>query len=201
MMPCALYVEDSGPYPRILGSERCWTESRDARTYDLDFPVVVHPPCSRWGQMARVNLSRWGSPMGEDGGLFAHALSTLRRCGGVLEHPSQSLAFETFGLGRPEHGRWRQVSEREWTCGVWQSAYGHVARKATWILYVGESAPAEMEWSKPEGSKTVGGGVNTGFNRKPRASDSEALLTPDRFARALIDLACQSHGARYHPMT
>lgn len=189
MNPCALYVAPDGPYPALLGAEFCWTEDRDARTYNLTRPVIAHPPCSSWGRMARVNHSRWGTEIGDDAGAFRHALETVRECGGVLEHPSQSIAFEAFGLGHPSHGVWSQISGREWTCCVWQSAYGHVARKATWLLYSGDREPFPLRWQRPEGTKTVGGGIHTGFNRKPRASDSEALLTPHDFAVELVRLA------------
>lgn len=189
MIPCALYVEARGPYPKILGAERCWTVDRDARTYAGTDPVVAHPPCSQWGKMAIVNASRWGSSIGEDGGMFAHALATVRRCGGVLEHPAQSFAFARFGLGVPVHGSWHPIGPREWTTQVWQSAYGHVARKSTWLLYVGDVEPPPLLWSRPEGTRTIGGGVRTGFNSKPRATRSEAVLTPDAFAQELVRLA------------
>jgi hypothetical protein len=193
-MPCALFVDPRGPYPTLLGRDRCWDEARDARTYDRDDPVVVHPPCAAWGQMVRINAKRYGTVPGADGGLFACALEIVRRVGGVLEHPMNSLAFAHFGLGRPSFGAWSKIGEREWTTCVWQSTYGHVARKATWLLLVGDR-PFDLDWRKVRGTHTIGGGINTGWNAKPRASDAQALLTPVGFAVELINLASWCHQA------
>lgn len=73
-MIAALYVDPNGPYPSLLGPGMCWDAARDARTYPGPWPVIVHPPCARWGPLAAVNQKRWGTPIGSDGGLFAHAL-------------------------------------------------------------------------------------------------------------------------------
>ena len=64
------------------------------------------------------------------------ALSAVRRWGGVLEHPAHSYAWRAFGLPRPKRGLW-VFDGRGFTTEVAQSAYGHRARKATWLYYVG----------------------------------------------------------------
>ena len=50
----ALYVETNGSYFGLPGVDP-WDEPRDARLYAGPHPVVAHPPCQRWGQMAIVN--------------------------------------------------------------------------------------------------------------------------------------------------
>ncbi len=57
-----LYVETGGVYYGIPGVDP-WDEERDARLYDGPYPVVAHPPCSRWGQLANVNHARYGTPI------------------------------------------------------------------------------------------------------------------------------------------
>lgn len=77
--------------------------------------------------MSRSKKSRWGGEHnrpGNDGGKFEFALACVNRCGGVLEHPKNSRAWPEFGLVKSEFGKWTR-SGINWTCEVWQSAYGH----------------------------------------------------------------------------
>lgn len=199
-MISALFVDTKrGPYP-TLGVD-CWGEKRDARNFTGDGPVIVHPPCARWCGMARLNERKYGCKVGDDDGLFAFALATLRRCGGVLEHPAFSLAWPAFNLARPPKfpGGWGQVGEREWVCEVHQVAYGHEARKKTWLVYVGDTPPAELNWASPEPVAQVGGGVNTGNRNRPRIGSGKSHLTPEPFARALIALAEGARSPRPRP--
>lgn len=187
-----LFVEPAGAYAG-LGLDM-WDEKRDARAYAGPNPVVAHPPCGRWCAMARLNERRWGAKVGDDGGCFASALLSVITYGGVLEHPAGSLAWPAFGLPKPTKGRWSRVGwdSRLWVCQVSQSAYGHRARKRTWLLFCGNSEPPQMRWNEPEPTGQVGGGVNTGFNRLPRLSKKEALGTPPEFRDALLDLAARA---------
>lgn len=142
----ALFVDRNGSYPAVVAN--WWDERRDARTYAMDLPVVAHPPCQRWCRLAGLVEARWGHKRGEDGGCFASALATLRRVGGVLEHPAYSDAWAAYGLPRPPTGGgWIPGSrEQEWTCYVEQWRYGHRAKKATWLYYVGMTQPFELRW-------------------------------------------------------
>ena len=151
----ALFVETGGCYYGLPDVEP-WDEARDARQYDGPYPVVAHPPCQRWGKM-------WfGSPLvvkqsgarkvkGDDGGCFAAALASVRRWGGVLEHPWGSHAWPHFGLNTPpREGRWITADfEGGWTCCVEQGRYGHYARKPTLLYAHGVELP-ELHWGKSE---------------------------------------------------
>jgi hypothetical protein len=79
-MIAALFVEKNGPYAGLEGVD-VWDESRDARLYAGPFPVVAHPPCQRWGQLANLVEARYGYPVGDDGGCFAAALASVRKWG------------------------------------------------------------------------------------------------------------------------
>lgn len=140
----ALFVDARGEYPKHFA--HWFDEKRDARTYAGDLPVIAHPPCQRWCRLAGLVEARWGYKRGEDGGLFASALATVRRVGGVLEHPAYSDAWAAYGLPRPPTGgAWVQGAEAgEWTCYVEQWRYGHRAKKATWLYYVGLTAPPAL---------------------------------------------------------
>jgi hypothetical protein len=188
----ALYVDPKGPYAVMDGVD-LWDEPRDARKYNGPFPCVAHPPCNRWGKMAPVNLARWGTPIGEDGGCFEKALLSVRKWGGVLEHPHGSLAWKEFSLEKPKGLSWNRVSPTEWVGEVWQSDYGHLATKKTWLLYVGNTQPKPYLKQRTKGTHQVGGGIHTGNNKKPRLNQSLTHLTPPKFADYLVELARESN--------
>lgn len=187
-MIAALYIDPRGPYPKLPNVD-CWGALRDARAYAGPHPVVAHPPCGRWCGMAKMNERRWGAKVGDDGGMFADALVTVRAFGGVLEHPAFSLAWDRYSLTKPRGIGWQQVHRREWVGEVWQSAYGHRATKRTWLLYVGNNPPLPFRLERIKGTHQIGGGVNTGFRSLPRLKDAETHLTPQSFADYLVVLA------------
>lgn len=120
-MIAALYVETKGAYFGVEGVDP-WGIKRDARGYAGDLPVVAHPPCARWCRLAALVEARWGLKRGEDGGCFQHALETVRRVGGVLEHPAYSDAWKAFHLNRPPPFGWmgqgRQARRLDLSCGA-----------------------------------------------------------------------------------
>lgn len=121
----ALYVDPRGPYPTLV--REWYDEARDARTYAGSLPVVAHPPCGPWS--SNRHLYR-----GSGRELAAHALSEVRRCGGVLEHPATSTFWAHAGLPMPgeEPDQWGGYSVE-----VEQVRWGHVARKRTLLYVVG----------------------------------------------------------------
>ena len=190
-MIAALYVETDGCYFGLPGVDP-WDASRDARLYDGPAPVVAHPPCERWGAMANVNFARWGGEHnrpGNDGGCFRFALASVQKFGGVLEHPAKTRAWAAHGITRPTCLGWQKTPEG-WVCEVWQSAYGHRANKATWLLYVGTALPIDLKWDRVTGSHQVGFHDQRGkAKNKPTLSRREARATPEHFRDALICLA------------
>lgn len=188
----ALFVDAGGVYPVLVLS--CWGKGQDARNYDGPLPVVAHPPCQLWVNLAAVNYKRYGgghNRPGNDGGCFASALASVRRWGGVLEHPAESNAWHAHGLTAPTGTGWKQTALSEWVCEVWQSAYGHPARKRTWLVYCGLQAPLEGRWERPAGTHQVGW-----FDRKkPTLGKKAASGTPWEFAKWLVDLATHTKGS------
>lgn len=145
-MIAALFVQTGGVYFGLPDVDP-WDEERDARLYAGPWPVVAHPPCARWSTLAYVNRARYGIAIGDDGGCFASALESVRRWGGVLEHPRNSIAFTALGLGKPKPGSW-QPSGDGWITAVAQRNYGHRANKWTWLYVHGGQVP-ELDWSPP----------------------------------------------------
>jgi hypothetical protein len=194
----ALFVERGGVYFGLPNVDP-WDESRDARLYAGPWPVVAHPPCQRWTNLAAVNFKRYGGEYnrpGNDGGCFEAALRSVWEYGGVLEHPAFSRAWFHYGLGEPTRSPCWQFSGsifnichahwRAYVTEVWQSAYGHRARKRTWLYAVtsGER-PGPIDWSRKPGVAQCGW-----FDRiKPTLSKREASATPPAFRDLLIAIA------------
>lgn len=189
-MVAALFVATGGAYFDLPNVDP-WPLERDARTYAGPWPVVAHPPCSRWCQLAYINQKRYGQRVGNDGGCFASALASVRRWGGVLEHPARTYAWPAFGLPTPTPGAaWtRVIGDPGWVCEVSQRAYGHPARKLTWLYYVGETAPVLLDPRKPAAVAQVSFCANHGDSPLPRLSKRAAAATPPTFRDVLVELA------------
>ena len=209
-MIAALFVAKGGAYYGIPDVDP-WDELRDARLYAGPWPVVAHPPCSRWCRLAGLVEARWGYKKGDDAGCFASALASVRRWGGVLEHPAYSAAWSAFGLPRPPRsGGWTRGLCGGWSCHVEQWHYGHRAKKATWLYAYGVELPSLRWGSTPDSAVTVyvtdGGGdvkrrharppalvswcgdhIASGESR-PRLGSREASASPPEF-RDLLAMA------------
>lgn len=187
-MIAALFVQKDGAYFGIPDVDP-WDEVRDARLYNGPHPVVAHPPCQLWVNFAALNYKRWGGEHnrpGNDGGCFASALKSVRTYGGVLEHPAGSNAWAKYGLKKPAGTWWSKCEDGGYVCEVWQSAYGHKARKRTWLYYFStRQYPFDLKKAKDPGTHQVGW-----FDRKkPVLSKKESSATPVAFAEELVRLA------------
>lgn len=88
----ALYIDRKGPYPLILGADKCWDELRDARLYTGPDPVIAHPPCGPWGQLRQFCTlqSRDTGPV---------AVSQVRQYGGSVGASSRINTLEPLPDG------------------------------------------------------------------------------------------------------
>ncbi len=195
-MIAALYVEKGGVYWNLPDVDP-WDESRDARLYAGPWPVVAHPPCARWGRYWSGGPSaRVRRELGDDGGCFAAALESVRKWGGVLEHPEASSAWHAFGIPAPHRrGGWLRDLFGGYTACVEQGHYGHRSRKATW-LYVFGVEPPQLVWgpalaaicdddfeSETERRRAVKTGACQRMSKKERAA------TPPAFRDLLLGIA------------
>jgi hypothetical protein len=200
-MIAALFVEKRGIYSGRPDVE-VWHQGRDARLYAGPWPVVAHPPCERWGRywsggpmLARTPKAK---EKGDDGGCFAAALASVRRWGGVLEHPEASHAWRAHGLLAPRLGfGWEPAGDFiGWTCRVEQGHFGHRARKATW-LYASRVCLPVLPWGSSGKRARLDDGCHTSAERRERAfvsplerlSRLECLATPAAFAELLLAIA------------
>lgn len=201
----ALYVIDGGVYCGLPDVDP-WPESQDARRYAGPYPVVAHPPCARWGRYWSGGPSHHGRfKLGDDAGCFAAALASVRRWGGVLEHPADSHAWRAFGLlAPPRIGGWVSAGDwRGWTCCVEQGHYGHPARKATWLYAVGCELPS-LRWGKSAATARLDEGFHSTAERRAsvrrgvveRLPASQLAVTPLAFRDLLIAMARSVSSAR-----
>ena len=200
----ALYVKTNGAYFGMPDVDP-WDENRDARLYAGPAPVVAHPPCQRWGKLwagSPLWIARTGERKikGDDGGCFAAALASVRRYGGVLEHPHGSHAWPHFGIAiPPRNGGWVKADDYEgWTCCVEQGRYGHYARKPTLLYSVGTERP-DLRWGKSEPSFPQWAIDRYGLQKCKRAGElafkgggkdnAHRIGTPKEFRDLLLSIA------------
>lgn len=208
----ALFVLEDGPYSCAPDVD-VWGPTRDARAYAGPYPVVAHPPCERWGRYWSGGPSaKVRRTLGDDDGCFASALASVRRWGGVLEHPAHTHAWAASWLTPPDRaGGWAKCARGPgasdvdaWVCHVEQGHYSHAARKATWLYAVSADKPADLTWGPaPQGAR-----LDEGFHSKEeraaaraagrvpikRLSSRQNAETPIAFHDALIRIVQESHG-------
>ena len=184
----ALFVMPDGCYSG-LDFVDLWPESRDAMQYAGPLPVVAHPPCARWSRLAGLVEHVYGYKRGDDGGTFCSALGSVRRYGGVLEHPAATAAWPTDDLPRPLHGAWIRTFCGGWVTQVAQSTYGHRAIKLTWLYYVGKTAPLALDWSISPHTARGSELRKRGARKVERMSRRERIVTPARFRDLLLQMA------------
>jgi hypothetical protein len=191
----ALFVANGGAYFGMPNVDP-WDAARDARTYAGPWPVVAHPPCARWCRLAGLVESRWGHRRGDDDGCFESALASVRKWGGVLEHPAWSDAWAHFGLPEPEpRGGWRRNiwDDDGYACHVEQGRYGHPAKKATWLYAHGVQDLPVMRWGATPHQLTRAWvswcGNNTRGAVRTRLTKRAALSTPAEFRDQLVSIA------------
>jgi hypothetical protein len=182
LVVAALYIDPRGPYPSIPGVD-CWDEDRDARRYRGPHPIVAHPPCGPWGRFR--NLAS-----GHDRELAPIAIQQVRVHGGVLEHPAHSMLWRYLRLPLPGE---MLDSYGGFTLHVDQCAWGHVARKATWLYVVGVDRGMAAAGIRDGGTPTHviertrrDGARHTGLRL---CSHQQRRRTPPAFAAWLVDLA------------
>jgi len=187
----ALYIDPRGPYPSMPGVE-CWDEKRDACLYDGPHPVVAHPPCGPWGKLRHL----YG---GQDRDCALRAVEQVRAFGGALEHPAGSKLWEHCKLPMTsvELDRYGGFSLE-----VEQVAWGHVARKKTWLYLCGIDRGEVVRGIRTGGTPTHWLSGGRAHSRKGSGgfappgikicSAQQRRRTPPLFAAWLVSLARMS---------
>lgn len=191
MKVAALYIDPRGPYPKMTDVD-CWDESRDARLYAGPWPVVAHPPCGPWGRLRHLYR-------GSEHDCAPIAVAQVRRFGGVLEHPARSLLWSECRLPAPgddpdAHGGF--------SVAIDQCAWGHVARKHSWLYFVGVEGHIVASTTRTGGAPThwISGG-RTASSRAGSpvppgikvCSAQQRRRTPPLFAEWLVKLVATAN--------
>lgn len=205
----ALYVLARGPYSSMPGVDP-WPEKRNALCFPGGMPVVAHPPCGPWSRsvMHQTKLSLSQGPW-----LAPAAVCQVRRDGGLLEHPAESLLWEESWLRLPYPEPYRQRTfagpERdawggftvELDQGPWadhESPDEHGAHKRSWIYIVGIDPGCVVllpPAASPPKSSTVRkdkrGGSKSSWvrTRYDMMSPESRKRSPKAFAEWLVGLA------------
>lgn len=165
-----------------------WDIDRDAKNFTGPGPVICHPPCRAWGQLANFSKPRPGEKE-----LAIWAIEQVRKFGGVLEHPAASKLWPWLNLPTGS----KKDIYGGFTLSVDQSWFGHRARKRTFLYIVGVE-PANIPpypLSFDTVTRCIGAmGTKKEFTGRARAwkkevSHKEREATPEKFARWLLDLA------------
>jgi hypothetical protein len=154
---------------------------RDARIYSGNLPIVAHLPCRAWGK-----LKHFAKPRPGEKELAIFAINTVRKNGGVLEHPSGSSLWNDQNLPAP--GAIDQFLG--YTLIVNQHWFGHRAEKRTMLYIVGcnkEDLP--LFTARNDKPTHVVNNSKTSKNKRPEISKAEREKTPVEFAKFLIEIA------------
>jgi hypothetical protein len=115
----------------------------------------------------------------------------------VLEHPAHSAAWREFGLPRPGRNGWSgQLGADGFATEISLSAYGHPARKPTW-LYSYRAKLVSLDWTDPldvAGVSDLGAGGTRHRGDEWREHSrgvqyADASRTPPAFRDVLLDMA------------
>jgi hypothetical protein len=139
-----------------------------------------------------------GASRDADAALGPTAVAQVQKWGGVLEQPADSRLWAHCGLPKP--GEWFGVDALGgMSIAVEQCAWGHVARKRTWLYIVGVPVRDVLPGIKRGGTPThwvSGGRGRVGKKSKTTCvppgikvcSAQQRRRTPLAFAEWLIDL-------------
>lgn len=168
--------DDGGCFEAALAAVRKWGG------------VLEHPEASHAFQI--FNL-----PVPPKTGGWINLIGPLRfvctSCGDRMASYCEFEEYQHDGCG----GLVKKLTE--WVCCVEQGHYGHPARKATWLYYVGDNPPS-LRWGRSSGVR-----LDEGFHSKAerdaaraagkepvkRLSSVQNIVTPPAFAELLLGLA------------
>lgn len=175
-----LFARQDSCYKTLAGCD-VYDIDRDARKFPGGSPVVAHPPCRAWGRMRQ-----FAKPRDDEKDLARFAVATIRREGGVLEHPAESTLWGDQLLPWPGRAPDRFGG---WTMAIDQFHFGHRAEKATWLYIVGCHPDDLPPIPRRDGSPTHCIRPTKSYPRLPSVPKAEREHSPPEFAAWLVEVA------------
>lgn len=180
-MIAVLFARSDSIYKSLPNCD-VFDKDRNALNFKGGFSIVAHPPCRAWGQ-----LRHFANPLPGEKEYARFCIREIRRNGGVLEHPKNSMLWSDMNL--PEG---QEVDEfGGFTLHIDQFWWGHKARKATKLYICGidkKDVPVmPLDLGEPE--YVVSRSKTKHAPRKKEISKREREATPVMFAQWLIKLA------------
>jgi len=156
----------------------------DARLWPGGNSVICHPPCRAWGQ-----LSHFAKPRPDEKELAIYSINTIRKWGGVLEHPRASKLWPHMGLPTglnvDEFGGYSILINQSW--------FGHKAQKKTLLYICGvdrmKLPPVPIRFDRIDFTVTSSKRKSSGQKPKARLEKKEREATPIELALWLIEVA------------
>lgn len=193
----ALFCRSDSIYKSLPGVD-VYDIDRNALTFDQPLPVIAHPPCRAWGQLRKLANPRPGEKE-----LAIFAVDTVRKNGGVLEHPRSSTLWPALDLPLP--GSFDDFGG--WTFPIFQSWFGHKADKPTYLYIVGLlpsdlpdfplSLGSALYVCGSPGRRLDGSRLHKGDpGWRPEITKAEREHTPPALANWLVSIARSINGAR-----
>lgn len=122
-----LFVHPRSNYKKLDFFD-CYDEKRNALNYTGSSAVIAHPPCRKFSRLRGLSCA----PDSEKQ-LAYFALDLVRKNGGVLEHPADSLLWKEKQVVKPgtydEYGGFTICIDQSW--------FGYYTQKRTMLYIVG----------------------------------------------------------------
>jgi hypothetical protein len=121
-MSIVLFTRKNSIYKK-LGHD-CYDKERNAYNCPRYKPVLAHPPCRTWGNLAHFTKLT-DEEIIEEQDLARFAISLVNKNGGIVEHPKMSKLWKTADISKGI------------LLGIQQKDFGHRAYKDTYLYIVG----------------------------------------------------------------
>ncbi|QDP54593.1 MAG: hypothetical protein Tp118DCM00d2C30442581_31 [Prokaryotic dsDNA virus sp.] len=178
-MNVALFVRKDSAYKK-RDTWQVYDFDRNAKTYNLNLPIVAHPPCRAWGQLSHMSNPREGEKE-----LTPWVVKKIQKLGGILEHPKGSRIFKTL----PEANTNITDSYGGFVILIDQYDFGHVCHKDTKLYIVGIDKKDLPQLPKKDNTlhrcakgklRSICGDVKINGERTTRATQYMREYTPEK---------------------
>lgn len=179
-----LFARADSIYKQLPGCD-VWDIERDARKWPGARHDVAHPPCRGWGR-----FSNFAKVRPDELALAFFALDSVRKYGGVLEHPAHSKFWNAARLPKPDEFR---DEFGGYTIEVEQFHFGHLAEKKTWLYIVGSDELPAIPFRNGAPEYVIAPNRKKARDGRKCVTKKWREKTPTPFGKWLVELARRCH--------